>query len=75
MEYLDGLVNFEQRGVPRGAGSGSDAACQFDLRRMHGLLSQLGDPHHCWPVIHVAGSKGGGTHGSQVQGAGSHPCF
>eukprot|EP00955_Chlamydomonas_euryale_P094730 364886-Chlamydomonas_euryale.AAC.2 len=57
---LDGLVNWEQRGVPRGAGVGG--ASGFDLTCMRQLLSRLGDPHKRVRAVHVAGSKGAPRH-------------
>ena len=53
---LEGLVNWEQRGIPKAAGTSSSS--QFDLGRMHRLLDRLGKPHQAWPAVHVAGSKG-----------------
>ena len=33
----------------------------FDLARVHSLMASLGDPHHAYPVIHIAGTKGKGS--------------
>ncbi len=56
-QLLSTLVNWEQKGVPRGAGT--SASEDFDLARVRRLLARLGDPHKSWPSIHIAGSKGG----------------
>ena len=55
---LEGLVNWEQRGIPKAAGTG--ASEHFDLGRMRRLLDRLGRPQAAWPAVHVAGSKGAG---------------
>jgi hypothetical protein len=56
-DLLSQLINHEQTGIPKGAGTaGADAA--FDLGRMHRLLAKLGDPHKALRAIHIAGSKG-----------------
>ena len=52
-------MNHEKSGVPRGAGTNTDAG--FDLGRMHRLLSDFGDPHTGYNTIHVSGTKGKGT--------------
>ncbi|KAI5074185.1 hypothetical protein GOP47_0010146 [Adiantum capillus-veneris] len=59
LEFLDSLKNFEKLGVPKGAGT--ESAEGFDLARMYRLLSAFGDPLSCYPVIHVAGTKGKGS--------------
>ena len=33
----------------------------FDLARVHALMASLGNPHHAYPVIHIAGTKGKGS--------------
>lgn len=53
---LDGLVNWEQRGIPRAAGTIDSS--HFDLSRMRRLLEVLGSPQSSWPSVHVAGTKG-----------------
>ena len=58
-ECLKSLVNHEKSGVPRGAGTNTDAG--FDLGRMHRLLHDFGDPHTGYNTIHVSGTKGKGT--------------
>ena len=34
---------------------------KFNLARMEAILEKLGNPHHRYPVIHVAGTKGKGS--------------
>jgi len=34
---------------------------RFDLRRMHRLLAALGNPHHRFTSLHIAGTKGKGS--------------
>ena len=34
---------------------------KFDLKRMETLLEQVGNPHHKYAVVHVAGTKGKGS--------------
>jgi dihydrofolate synthase / folylpolyglutamate synthase len=36
-------------------------AFRFGLERTHALLSELGDPHLAFPVIHIAGTNGKGS--------------
>ncbi|KAF8064668.1 hypothetical protein HT031_003470 [Scenedesmus sp. PABB004] len=77
LAWLDSLVDFEKLGVPAdagaagpGAGAGVGAAgadvppggaARFDLRPMHALLAELGDPHGALHAVHVAGTKGKGS--------------
>jgi dihydrofolate synthase/folylpolyglutamate synthase len=37
------------------------ARAEFNLERMFALLEKLGNPHHDFPAIHVAGTKGKGS--------------
>jgi hypothetical protein len=65
-DLLSQLINYEQIGIPKGAGTaGGDAA--FDLNRMHRLLAELGDPHKALRAIHIAGSKGLYGHMQQTE--------
>ncbi len=34
---------------------------KFNLDRMYALMEQVGNPHTCYPIIHVAGTKGKGS--------------
>lgn len=65
-DWLDGFRNFEQRGVPKDAGT--DSAAGFDLERMHRLLDCLGNPHRSWPAVHIAGTKGKGSVACMLSG-------
>ena len=47
----------------------SYSAANFDLRRMQALLEQLGNPHLCARVIHVAGTKGKGSTAAMIASA------
>eukprot|EP00899_Mesostigma_viride_P029149 jgi/Mesvir1/9419/Mv01521-RA.1 len=57
--FLGQFVNFESRGVP--ACAGTDTARGFDLAKMYGLLSVIGEPHTKLQAVHIAGSKGKGS--------------
>lgn len=54
---LDSLVNYEQQGIPAGAGTASSAN-RFDLARMRKLLHAIGNPQQQLKAVHIAGSKG-----------------
>jgi dihydrofolate synthase / folylpolyglutamate synthase len=55
LRYLYGLVDYEKRRVehytPR----------EFKLERVEELLEKLGNPHHTYPMLHIAGTKGKGS--------------
>lgn len=53
LAWLDGRIDFE-RSLP-----GKPAA--FGLARMRRLLARLDSPHHAFPVVHFAGTKGKGS--------------
>jgi dihydrofolate synthase/folylpolyglutamate synthase len=55
LAWLDRRINFE-RAVPASAAPGT-----FGLTRVRRLLAAIGDPHHQFPVVHVAGTKGKGS--------------
>jgi dihydrofolate synthase/folylpolyglutamate synthase len=55
LAWLDRRINFE-RVVPASAAPGT-----FGLTRVRRLLAAIGDPHHRFPVVHVAGTKGKGS--------------
>ena len=55
LAWLDRRINFE-RAVPAAASPGT-----FGLARVRRLLAAIGDPHHQFPVVHVAGTKGKGS--------------
>jgi len=54
--WLDSRVNYERQSPTGPGGSGS-----FGLARMRRLLALIGHPHHAFPVVHVAGTKGKGS--------------
>ncbi len=55
LAWLDRRINFE-RAVPATASPGT-----FGLARVRRLLAAIGNPHHRFPVVHVAGTKGKGS--------------
>jgi dihydrofolate synthase/folylpolyglutamate synthase len=55
LAYLGRYINYE-RVRPTTLEPGT-----FDLARMEALLANLGDPHHRYGVVHVAGTKGKGS--------------
>ncbi|MBN1641841.1 MAG: bifunctional folylpolyglutamate synthase/dihydrofolate synthase [Anaerolineae bacterium] len=55
LDYLYGYTDYEVK-------SGYDYSPErFDLRRVHKLLGLLGDPHHSFRSVHIAGTKGKGS--------------
>lgn len=65
-EALDYLYSFVDHSLTRNF---RNAPEQFDLGRMHTLMRLLGDPHHRYPVIHIAGTKGKGSTGAMIASA------
>jgi len=55
LAWLDRRINFE-RAMPATASPGT-----FGLARVRRLLAVIGNPHHLFPVVHVAGTKGKGS--------------
>jgi len=55
LAWLDRRLNFE-RAMPATAAPGT-----FGLARVRRLLAAVGNPHHRFPVVHVAGTKGKGS--------------
>ena len=55
LRYLYSLVDYEKRRVehytPR----------EFKLERVDEFLEKLGNPHHSYPTLHIAGTKGKGS--------------
>ena len=55
LRYLYSLVDYEKRRVahytPR----------EFKLERVDEFLAKLGNPHHSYPTLHIAGTKGKGS--------------
>ena len=57
-EALDYLYSFIDYSLTRSFRYTPD---KFNLDRMFDLMEQVGNPHTCYPVIHVAGTKGKGS--------------
>lgn len=55
LDYIYGFVDYSRVRL------GRDALGKFDLGRMRALAAAMGNPHMCYPAIHVAGSKGKGS--------------
>lgn len=55
LDYLYGFVDYS---LQRNFRYQPD---QFDLRRMFALMEALGNPHHNYPILHIAGTKGKGS--------------
>jgi len=55
LAWLDRRLNFE-RAMPPAATPGT-----FGLTRVRRLLAAVGNPHHAFRVVHVAGTKGKGS--------------
>ena len=60
LEYLLGRIDYER--VPRFP----YRAQTLKLARMRELLDRLGNPHHRYPIVHVAGTKGKGSTSSMI---------
>jgi len=56
LNYLYGFVDYSLT-----RGGFQNMAGQFDLARQVDFLQQIGNPHHAYPVLHVAGTKGKGS--------------
>lgn len=55
LQYLYGLTNYEIKSTF------AYAPQYFDLKRVYRLLDALGNPHHHFRTVHVAGTKGKGS--------------
>src|SRR2546426_12408420 len=42
-------------------------AAQFNLRKITVLAERLGDPHHAYPSVHVAGTNGKGSTAAMME--------
>ncbi len=51
LSYVDFSLTHQERIAPE----------RFELERMVNLLDLLGNPHHSFPAIHIAGTKGKGS--------------
>jgi dihydrofolate synthase/folylpolyglutamate synthase len=61
IEYLYSLTDYEKKRIERYTPE------TLDLTRIERLLSELGDPHHDYPVVHIAGTKGKGSTAAMVE--------
>ncbi len=61
--FLESFIDYEQRGFQR------KFAETVRLDAMSGLLAALGNPHHHWPAIHIAGTKGKGSVAAMIEAA------
>ncbi len=61
--FLESFIDYEQRGFHR------DFAKAMRLDVMSSLLAALGNPHHHWPAIHIAGTKGKGSVAAMMEAA------
>ena len=55
LDYLYSFVDYSLKH------SSELAKADFNLDRMFALMESLGNPHHKYPIIHVAGTKGKGS--------------
>jgi dihydrofolate synthase/folylpolyglutamate synthase len=55
LDYIYSFANFETRPV------GQQMRENYTLDRIRGLLSHLGEPQHCYPTVHITGTKGKGS--------------
>lgn len=55
LRYLYSLVDYEKRRIERYTPE------EFRLERVVEFLEELGNPHTCYPKLHVAGTKGKGS--------------
>ena len=60
LAYLYGRIDYERADrLPR-------LSRGLNLNRMRELASRLGDPQYCYPVVHVAGTKGKGSTSAMI---------
>ncbi len=55
LRYLYGLVDYEKRRIE------NYSPREFKLERVEQFLEKLGNPHHNYPTLHIAGTKGKGS--------------
>jgi len=55
IDYLHGLTDYEKTRIERYTPE------TLDLSRVKRLLEALGNPHTCFPALHIAGTKGKGS--------------
>jgi len=59
--YLHSLTDYETKRVRRYTPEA------FDLSRVEGLLETVGDPHHSFKSVHIAGTKGKGSTSAMIE--------
>jgi len=60
LEYIYSLTDYEKQSTYRYAPE------HFDLRRMERLMALLGNPHHRFKSVHIAGTKGKGSTAAMI---------
>lgn len=63
IDYLHSLTDYEKRRIERYAPD------TLDLTRVERLLEALGNPHHAFRSVHVAGTKGKGSTAALIEAA------
>ena len=71
IQTIDEAMTFihERSGYDRGFISNpfaGDDAARLGLKRTAAALERLGNPHHSYPIVHIAGSKGKGSTASFI---------
>jgi dihydrofolate synthase/folylpolyglutamate synthase len=61
LTYLYGFTDYEQRGFA------AYAPEFYDLARVEHLLAMLGNPHHSYQSVHIAGTKGKGSTAAMME--------
>jgi dihydrofolate synthase/folylpolyglutamate synthase len=61
LDYMYRLTDYEKRGFA------TYTPEFYNLDRVHQLLALLGDPHHRYPSIHIAGTKGKGSTAAMIE--------
>lgn len=60
LDYIYSLTDYEKQSAYRYAPE------HFDLRRMERLMALLGNPHHHFQSVHIAGTKGKGSTAAMI---------
>ena len=61
INYLHSLTDYEKRRIER------YTPATLDLSRVDRLTSALGDPHHDYRAVHIAGTKGKGSTAAMIE--------
>jgi dihydrofolate synthase/folylpolyglutamate synthase len=62
LDFLFGRIDYERVAVS------AYGRREFRLDRMRELLARIDDPHHLYPIIHIAGTKGKGSTAAMIAG-------